>query len=175
MILRDFDRSIGEQEGNWKIDLRKCFISDEAAAQRTIMMEAINRHAIEKDPDYASLDYACKSQWNCCSMPHTIRSVMAQRLAKPRPDLAFAFRTHSVMDRRHLLRLENWTGYMCPEAIKEDKIPRAFHFFAMEPKGAQHTPGDYVGFRQNLNMANLCTTSIRSWKRLARSKNFSRK
>lgn len=136
-----------EEEENWRIDVEKCTLSDEALFQRTVMMDVMDRHRLNP-----ALDYTCETRWTCNRMPHPPEGD-ASKMSKPKPDLAVAFNFESVADLRYLPKLKDWKGYMCPEASKENKDNRAFHFFSMEVKGAQFAVGDNVGHRQNHNTA----------------------
>jgi len=155
LILRkNTHKTTRQEEENWGIDVAKCSISDEALFQRTVMMDIMNRHKLDQ-----VLDYTCESQWTSPRMPHPPEG-WASKMAKPKPDLAVAFKFESVIGREYVAKLKGWKGYMCPEISKENKDRRAFHFFSLEAKGSQFSVGDTVGNRQNFNTASQALHNI---------------
>ncbi|MCJ1393374.1 hypothetical protein MMC18_006247 [Xylographa bjoerkii] len=155
MVFKEHRReATEEEEKNWTTDLNKCRTSDEAVFQRTIMMDVISRYDLEH-----TLDYICESPWQCERMPCRNGS-LASRMAKPKPDLAVAFKCDSIVSPGYMPQLDDYQRYMCPESPKENKHTRAFHFFAMEVKGSQCTKDDYTGIRQNLNTASQALHNI---------------
>jgi hypothetical protein len=143
-----------EEERNWNKDMSKCRVSDEPIFQRTVMMELINRHELA-----ATLDYTCESRWTCERLPHR-GSDFALRMPMPRPDLAVAFKATSILDEFQQCDLGNMIKVMCPEAYKEEKCDRAFHFLAIEVKGALGHITDWEAHRQNFNTASQALHNI---------------
>jgi hypothetical protein len=138
-----------EEEKCWKADLEKCEGADEAIFQRTIMINVIDRHKL--DPE---LDWVCESAWTCMRMPQKISGALSQyQTAPPKPDLAVAFKTKSIIDKTELIDLGFFKGHMCAELAKEANDGRAFHFFWMEVKGAQGDLANRVAYCQNFNTA----------------------
>ena len=98
-----------EDEERWDRDFAKCQISDEAIFQRTIMMELIGRHQLAD-----TLDYTCESSWTCASTMPQRKSDFGHLMPKPRPDLAVAFKTDSLLPFFQQNDLRSWRGVMCP-------------------------------------------------------------
>jgi hypothetical protein len=137
-----------QDERNWKVDLMKCKVSDEAILQRTIMMDLINRHHLED-----TLDYTCESQWSSPSTIPQRDSALASRMPKPKPDLAIAFKGTSLLSRFRQADLQNYRGVMFPESSKQVKRDRAFHFLSIEVKGALGENENWSVHQQNFNTA----------------------
>jgi len=155
-ILRNSSQPCSaEEEQNWKNDLSKCKVSDEAILQRTIMMDLINRHHLQD-----TLDYTCESQWKCPSSMPQKKSELATRMPKPKPDLAVAFRANSLLPTFQQTDLDTLRNIMCPESDKEDKRDRAFHFLSIEVKGTSGPLGNQVAHRQNFNTATQALHNI---------------
>lgn len=155
-ILGNLGESCGaDEEHNWKKDLSKSQVSDEAIFQRTIMMDLINRHHLT-----STLDYTCESVWKCPpTIPH--RDIeLAKRMPMPKPDLAVAFHANSLIAWFQRQDLKQWRSVMCPESSKEDKRDRAFHFLSIEVKGAQGTNANWIAHRQNFNTASHALNNI---------------
>ena len=136
-------------------------MSQEAVFQRTMMVDVINRHKLGD-----SLDYTFESTWTCEPMPR-LKSSDSYVMAAPKPDLAIAFKTEAVLPEIGLPRLKSFISYICPEAYKEGKDDRAFHFFSLEAKGAQFATGDFIGFRQNHNTASQALHNMYMFMKLA--------
>lgn len=148
ILSKPSEKCSAEEERNWKKDLMKCKISDEAICQRTIMMDLINRHQLED-----TLDYTCESEWKCPSSMPNRNSKLASRMPHPKPDLAVAFQAESILPFFQQADLENLRTIMCPESSKEVRRDRAFHFLSMEVKGAPGESAHLPAHRQNLNTA----------------------
>lgn len=155
MILADHHlKPTDEEEKNWKADLLKCESSDEALFQRTIMMDLIDRHNLENP-----LDYVCESAWQCARMPRKDQGPV--EITQPKPDLAVAFKTTSLVPVFEVLDLGLLKSHMCPEGAKEGKDDRAFHFFSMEVKGARaESENSTIAVRQNFNTATQALHNI---------------
>lgn len=155
-ILNNLDESCGEdEERNWKKDLNKSQVSDEAIFQRTIMMDLINRHQLTD-----TLEYTCESPWKCpSSIPHRDPE-LAKRMPMPKPDLTVAFHANSLLTYFQRQDLWKWESIMCPESFKEEKRNRAFHFLSIEVKGAEGTNANWIAHRQNFNTATHALNNI---------------
>lgn len=151
-----------EEERNWKVDLLKCKVSDEAILQRTIMMDLIDRHHIED-----TLDYACESQWSNTSTIPQRDSALASRMPNPKPDLAIAFKADSLLSIYKQADLRNFRTVMCPESCKEIKRDRAFHFLSIEVKGTLGESGNWSAHQQNLNTATQALHNIYVFMKMA--------
>ena len=150
-----------EEEANWKLDLLKCEREQEAVFQRTIMMDAISRHKLGD-----LLDYTCESPWTCDPMPRR-NSGEPYKMALPKPDLAIAFKSRAIISPFAWPNLRPFMKYICPEAYKEGKADRVFHFFSLEVKGANFNPGDFIGVRQNLNAASQALHNMWTFMKIA--------
>ena len=157
IALRNYPRS-GTVRGNdlasspetrWQRDMSKCKLSHEAIFQRTIMMEIIDRHELNE-----KLDFICEAVWTADRMPG--RNDLA-KLAAPKPDLAVAFKTTSLLPANcslpSLMGLGKTTGHIFGEGLKKDDMDRAFHFFSIEVKGKRAQIGNTEAEFQNLNTA----------------------
>ena len=136
----------------WDIDMAKCRCSNEHVFQRTIMMEFIQRHSIEND-----LDYTCETEWRCPRLPWRMSPDVRAPLPKPRPDLAVAFKTGSIVEDENQVCLGDLMKYVCPEGEGNDRMDRAFHFFAIEAKriSIPNSDPDRTALHQILNVASL--------------------
>jgi hypothetical protein len=154
-----------KDESNWKVDLLKCKVSDEAIFQRTIMMELIDRHRL-KD----TLDYTCESKWTSQSTIPQRTSSLASRMPKPTPDLAVAFKAETILSdfKQNDLRIDR--SVMCPESSKQVKRDRAFHFLSFEVKGASGEVENWTANEQNLNTATLALHNMYFFMRMAGEK-----
>ena len=136
-------------ECRWRRDMSKCKLSNEAIFQRTIMMEIIERDELNEN-----LDFMCEAPWWAERMPSRNDS---GRLAQPKPDLAVAFRTTSLLPVNcsfpSLMRLGQLNGHIFAEGMKKGEIDRAFHFFSIEVKGKRGQIGNTEAEYQNLNTA----------------------
>jgi hypothetical protein len=136
-------------EANWNADMSKCKKSHEAIFQRTIMMELIDRHKLDEQ-----LDYICEALFISDRMPRRDKKT---ELAQPKPDLAVAFTTTSLIpgdaSLRRLALLGELQGHMCPEGKGSGQVDRAFHFFSIEVKGKLGKIGNNEAEFQNLNTA----------------------
>ncbi|MCJ1405390.1 hypothetical protein MMC11_008618 [Xylographa trunciseda] len=168
MILADRPKKpTKSKEATWKTDLLKCSISDEALFQRTIMMEAIDRHKLGK-----YLDYMCESLWTCTRLPRK-NDTSLFRLALPKPDIAVAFKLEAVFSEADLPILGNLLGVVCPESSKkEGSCDRAFPFFSMEVKGSQTVSGEPIANRQNFNNSSQALFNIYKFMRKAGRENI---
>lgn len=137
-----------EDEERWDSDFAKCLVSEEAIFQRTIMMELIDRHQLAH-----TLDYTCESPWTCASTMPQREGAIAHMMPKPRPDLAVAFKSTSILPVFQQNDLRSWRSIMCPESAKETDGARAFHFLSIEAKGASGQIANWTAHRQNLNTA----------------------
>jgi hypothetical protein len=143
------------EEQNWRTDLSKSAISDEAIFQRTIMMDLINRHQLAD-----TLDYTCESRWTCpSSMPHK-NPELAKKMPKPKPDLAVAFQADCLLPVFQQTDLDSLRSIMCPESSGEVKRDRAFHFLSIEVKKAKGQLDSWVAHRQNFNTATQALHNI---------------
>ena len=131
----------------WQADMSRCIRSNEAIFQRTIMMTILNRHELND-----KLDYVCEEQWIAIQMPPDDPLL---KLSMPKPDLAVAFKTESLIGhQRNLRRLgPGLQSHMCPEGFSPHQTERAFHFFSMEAKGKNSEIGNMPAEAQNLNAA----------------------
>jgi hypothetical protein len=155
ILLTSGQSCSAKEEQDWTNDLLKCEVSDEAIFQRTIMMDMINRHQLAD-----TLDYTCESQWTCpSSMPHR-NSELANRMPRPKPDLAVAFKADSLLSTFQQEDLDKWRSIMCPESSKEVKRNRAFHFLSVEVKGASGQLANWTAHRQNFNTATQALHNI---------------
>lgn len=152
-----------QDERNWQNDLIKCQASlNEAVFQRTIMMDLINRHHLEN-----ALDYTCESQWSSeCTIPQR-NSTLASRIPKPRPDLAVAFKTKSILGSFKQADLQVYKSLMCPESSARDKRDRAFHFLSIEAKKNSGQIGDAEAQDQNFNTASHALHNIYFFMKMA--------
>ncbi len=152
-----------QDERNWQNDLIKCQASsNEAVFQRTIMMDFINRHHLENP-----LDYTCESQWSSeCTIPQR-NSTIASRMPKPKPDLAVAFKTKSILGSFQQADLRVYRSLMCPESSTRDKRDRAFHFLSIEAKKNSGQIGDAEAQDQNFNTASHALHNIYFFMKMA--------
>jgi hypothetical protein len=150
-----------EDEHKFRHDLLKCENSDEPVFQRTVMMDLIDRHQIAD-----TLDYTCESQWQCERMPQR-GGEAAKRMPKPKPDLAVAFKTDSILETYQQGDLGDHLQTMCPETLKEGQGDRAFHFLSIEAKGASGDLANCKAHRQNFNTATQALHNICVFMRMA--------
>lgn len=139
--------SVTQDERHWELDLLKCAASEEAVFQRTVMMDLIDRHQLG-----GTLDYTCESQWQCARMPQR-GGELANRMPKPKPDLAVAFISKPILPSFQQADLGDFRNTMCPENVKEGQYHRAFHFLSIEAKGASGDIANCKAHRQNFNTA----------------------
>lgn len=143
-----------EEERKWAVDFAKCKRSNEPVFQRTIMMDIINRHCLAD-----SLDWICESEWTCNRMPRKMKPG-AVEVVMPKPDLAVAFKTSSLINDFQMIDLGDFRSHMCPENFKLDKIDRAFHFFSIEAKDTKAASANEVAINQNFNTASQALHNI---------------
>ena len=143
-----------EEERKWAVDFAKCERSNEPVFQRTIMMDIINRHGLAD-----SLDWICESEWTCNRMPRKMKPG-AVEVVMPKPDLAVAFKTSSLINDFQMIDLGDFRSHMCPENFKLDKEDRAFHFFSIEAKDAKAPWASEVAINQNSNRASQALHNI---------------
>lgn len=140
---------VGGPEIRWQRDMSKCKVSNEAIFQRTIMMDII-----ERDELGDKLDYMCEVQWVADRMPRRNKAV---KLAQPKPDLAVAFKTASILpaglDLTEIMSLGKLTGNIFTEGMKKGEIDRSFYFLSIEVKGKGGHIGNNEAEYQNLNTA----------------------
>lgn len=143
------------EEANWEADMLKCDIAYEAMFHRTIMMDLIDRHKLDK-----KLDYICEISWNCERMPRNM-PVDALPTCQPRPDLAVAFKRSSLINTPKFTKLQTLRTQMCPEVTTDEKGERrAFHFFSLEAKKPDAHKGESLASLQNLNTATQALHNI---------------
>lgn len=147
--------SSAEDEQRWDTDFTKCQTSDEAIFQRTVMMELIDRHRLSD-----TLDYICESPWTCISSMPQRKSDFGHLMPKPKPDLAVAFKTKSLLPVFQQSDFRSWRSVMCPESAKEANRARAFHFLSIEVKGASGEIANWTAHRQNFNTASQALHNI---------------
>jgi hypothetical protein len=159
LILEDSDADCtsapAKEETNWQVDLLKCKDSNEAIFQRTIMMDLISRHELDR-----KLDYICEAPWTSSRMPAGTPQI---QICQPQPDLAVAFRSSILIpggSLRNLSHLGELKGHMCPEGFKKGQKDRAFHFFSVEVKGKLGRIGNTEAEFQNLNTASQALHNI---------------
>ena len=157
MALRNYSRGrsahgddlASSPETRWRRDMSKCKLSNEAMFQRTIMMEIIERDELNE-----KLDFMCEAQWYADRMP---RRNDLTKLAQPKPDLAVAFKTISLLPVNctlpSLMRLGKTRSHIFAEGLNRGEVDRAFHFFSMEVKGKRGHIGNTEAEFQNLNTA----------------------
>ena len=154
-ILPDKETQLDdEEERKWAVDFAKCERSNEPVFQRTIMMDIINRHGLAE-----SLDWICESEWTCNRMPRRMKPG-AVEAAMPKPDLAVAFKTSSLINEFQMIDLGDFRSHMCPENFKLDKEDRAFHFFSIEAKDTKAASATEVAINQNFNTASQALHNI---------------
>ncbi|KAF2179600.1 hypothetical protein K469DRAFT_798766 [Zopfia rhizophila CBS 207.26] len=148
-----------DAERLWRADLEKCKKCNEAVYQRTTMMSFLDRHNLNP-----VLDYACEETWQNdpgSSLPR-LNLVKKKKLSKPKPDLAVAFTTESLLpdyeDRLALERLGFLQTHMCPEGSEDGQMERALHFFFVEAQGKEALRDEAE--LQNLNSASLALHNI---------------
>jgi len=143
-----------EEERKWAVDFAKCERSNEPVFQRTIMMDIINRHGLAD-----SLDWICESEWTCNRMPRKMKPG-AVEVVMPKPDLAVAFKTSSLINDFQMIDLGDFRSHMCPENFKLDKEDRAFHFFSIEAKDKKAASANEIANNQNFNTASQALHNI---------------
>lgn len=144
------------EEKRWQLDKYNCAHSNEARFQRTMMMDMLNRHALNE-----KTDFVCEATWDSHRFPCRDCSAEQCKISKPTPDLAVGFQPDSLlMDDEFSIawtRLKSLEGYIFPEGTKQD---RAFHFFSMEVKGKRGTLDNKAAQDQNLNTASQALYNI---------------
>lgn len=143
-----------EEEKKWVVDFAKCERSNEPVFQRTIVMDIINRHGLAD-----SLDWICESEWTCNRMPRRIKPG-AVEVVMPKPDLAVAFKTSSLIGDFQMIDLGDFRSHMCPENFKLDKEDRAFHFFSIEAKDTKAASASDIANNENFNTASQALHNI---------------
>lgn len=151
-----------EDEDKWRADLGKCKLSCEALFQRTIMMDALDRHSLG-----GALEYSCEADAKWASP----RPPSGNPLGPDKPDVICSYpcsdllvgfplrRLIEPVERKFLGSLE---GHMCPQHDNTSKHACAFPFLAFEVKGAAGDIADSRATRQALNTASLALFNI--WK-----------
>ena len=124
-------------------------------------MSMINRHRLAEN-----LDYTCESQWKCERMPQRGGEI-ASRMPKPKPDLAIAFKSESILESFQRNDLGDYIQTMCPEAHREGQGDRAFHFLSIEVKGAAGDVANCRAHRQNFNTATQALHNMFIFMRMA--------
>ena len=143
----------------WKLDMDKCFRSHEHVFQHTIMLAMISR--LEFDD---VLDYSCETTWRSNRFPGEGCANKPCIMSNPRPDLAIAFKTSTLLYNSRLpydfARRVSLDSHVFPEGEDEDCGERAFHFFTMEVKGKLGANDNAKAKCQNLNNASQALYNI---------------
>ena len=143
-----------DEERKWAVDIAKCERSNEPILRRTIMMDIINLHGLAD-----SLDWICESKWICSRMPRKIKPGAVEAVM-PKPDLAVAFKTSSLINDFQMIDLGDFRSCMCPENFKLDREDRAFHFFSIEAKDTKAGSSNEIAINQNFNTASQALHNI---------------
>ena len=143
----------------WQTDMSKCARSNEANFQRTIMMTILNRQELDEQ-----LDFTCEAEWISERFPCLDCFNFKCKLTKPKPDLAVAFRSESLLptngNMADFARLKTWQGSIFPEGMQEFQNERAFYFFSIEAKGKRGMLDNQKAQFQNLNTASQALYNI---------------
>jgi hypothetical protein len=153
----DGDNNMADEQ--WERDVLKCSTSHEAVVQRTVMMNLLDRHNLDE-----ILDYNCEAEWFSDrekTMPTGNHRMM---LSRPKPDLAVAFKTESLLapTRRtiELNRLPGLYGRICPDGKTESTRVRALPFLVVEAKGIRASIDNREAQLQNLNTASAALHNL---------------
>ncbi len=77
------------EEANWQVDRDNCARSNEAIFQRTMMMDMLNRHALDERTEFVREATWHSGRFSC--------SAEQCKISKPTPDLAVAFHSDSLL------------------------------------------------------------------------------
>ena len=147
------------EDALWEADMSKCTRSNEAKFQRTIMMTILNRQELDE-----KLDFECEAEWKSERFPCLNCIIKTCKLVKPKPDLAVAFQSESLLPSDGINgdweRLRDFESHIFPEGNQQYQKERAFHFFSMEAKGKLGQIGNQKAHFQNLNTASQALYNI---------------
>lgn len=135
---RDYDQI---RDVRWERDMSKCKLSNEAIFQRTIMVDIIGRDGLGD-----KLDYTCEAPWKADRMPSCNESVQP---AQPKPDLAVAFKTLSLLSshafRARIMRLGKLSSHICAEGLGQRRQKPRISFLLCRSQGQGRRNWKYGG------------------------------
>ncbi len=152
MILTGVSLTSSIQERWWEREIFICNQSNEAAFQRTMMVELLNRR--EFDEFGTTLAYQFEEQWTCPPAPRKPPKKHRLGLKMPRPDLVVGFETTALVAQGLFNELDDLQQHcICPAGFNDQKQRAAMFFLSFEAKGVGHTAKMTDADFDNLNTA----------------------
>ena len=167
-----FPRGKYFNEKKWELDLKRSRKRNEAAFQRTAMMDIFDRETLyEQDV----VDWNTELAWGKSPFFPAIAQPASPSdpsprpflLKQPQPDLVFSFKYCSIVDGDDRSRLKEIQDFIRPEFQRGNTDETAFPFCFVEAKRSEVTEASSDALMQNLNTASFALRNI--WEVMRRS------